>query len=113
MTALLILVAVLQYHWTTEVSAASEARIRIDLESSMATWRFDLYHEFSAICVALQVGPDSGARDTWNDYVQRYSDWSLITPSPDSVESVYKNPDLVQDVYAWEPGDGTQPGCDY
>jgi two-component system sensor histidine kinase SenX3 len=102
--ALLIAVAVLQYHWTNEVSAASESRIRIDLESSLVTWRFDFYHEFSAICEALQVGPDSGARDTWNDYVQRYSDWSLATSSPDSVESVYRNPDLVQDIYAWEPG---------
>ena len=108
MVVLLTIVAALQYRWTTEVSAASEVRVGTELESLMMRWHFDFYGEFSAICVALQVGPDSGARDTWNDFLQRYVEWSR-TPNHDALENIYKNPDLVEDIYIWETSQKTKP----
>ena len=75
MVVLLTIVAVLQYRWTTEVSAASEVRIGTELESLMIKWHLDFYGEFSAICVATLGGPDSGATDTWDDFLQRYVEW--------------------------------------
>ena len=72
MASLLIIVAVLQYRWTRQLSVATEARIGSTLEPLMMGWHLDFYGELSAICVALQVGPDSGARDNWNDYLHRY-----------------------------------------
>jgi hypothetical protein len=73
--ALLVAIGALQYRWTTQIRQATEARMGADLESAMMKWHLDLYGEFSAICVALQIGPDSGARDTWDDYLHRYSEW--------------------------------------
>ena len=108
MVVLLAIVAVLQYRWTTEVNAASEVRVGTELESLMMRWHFDFYGEFSAICVALQVGPDSGARDTWDDFLQRYVEWSR-TPNHDALENIYKNPDLVKDIYIWETSQKTKP----
>jgi len=108
MVVLLAIVAVLQYRWTTEVSAASEVRVGTELESLMMRWHFDFYGEFSAICVALQVGPDSGARDTWDDFLQRYVEWSRA-PNHDSLENIYKNPDLVADIFIWETSQKTKP----
>ncbi len=101
MTALLVTVAVLQYRWTTQLNEAAEARIGSGLQSSMLAWNLDFYGEVSAICVALQVGPDSGARDGWNDYLHRYAEWSAAN-DPESLENIYKNPDLVENVYIWE-----------
>jgi signal transduction histidine kinase len=101
--ALLIIVALLQYRWTSQLSAAAELRLGSKLESQMMSWSLDFYGELSAICVALQVGPDSGTHDTWNDYLQRYRDWSHVG-STNSVENIYANPDLVQDIYIWETG---------
>src|SRR6266567_3845867 len=75
MASLLVMVAVLQYRWTRQLSVAAEARIGSTLQPMMLGWHLDFYGELSAICVALQVGPDSGARDTWNDYLRRYTDW--------------------------------------
>jgi hypothetical protein len=75
MVVLLATVAVLQYRWTNEASAAAEIRMGTELESLMMKWHADLYGEFSAICIAMQVAPDSGARDTWNDYLERYVEW--------------------------------------
>ena len=55
-------------------------RMGAELESLMTKWHDDLYSEFSAICIAMQVGPDSGARDSWNDYLERYVEWNYALP---------------------------------
>ena len=108
MVALLVVLAVLQYRWANEATAASEMRIGAELESLMMKWHDDLYIEFSAICVAMQVGPDSGARDTWNDYLERYVEWNNAPPH-ETHPNVYRNPDLVQDVYIWDTNLNSRP----
>lgn len=107
--ALLIAIGALQYRWTTQIRQATEVRMGADLESAMMKWHLDLYGEFSAICVALQIGPDSGARDTWDDYLHRYEEWVRAAGNPQSVENLYTNRDLIQDVYIWETSKKSNP----
>src|SRR6267378_2886256 len=102
MASLLVMVAALQYRWTKQLSEATEARIGSTLQPLMMRWHLDFYGELSAICVALQVGPDSGARDNWNDYLRRYVDLSHAPMNHESVENFYANPDLVENVYIWD-----------
>lgn len=104
MVGLLGIVAFLQYRWTEEASNAEEARIGSSLESLMRKWHSDLYGEFSAICIAMQVGPDSGARDTWNDYLDRYVEWNDALPR-EAHPYIYRNPDLVGEIYIWKTGE--------
>src|SRR5258708_3447889 len=99
LTSLLIMVAVLQYRWTKELSLATEARIGSTVQPLMVGWHLDLYGEVAAICVALQVGPDSGAHDAWNDYLQRYAEWNRDGTSAGVSEGAYPNPDLVREIY--------------
>jgi signal transduction histidine kinase len=108
MVGLLAVLAFLQYRWTNEATAASEMRIGAELESLMMKWHGDLYGEFSAICTAMQVGPDSGARDSWNDYLERYVEWNNALPH-ETLPNVYRNPDLVQSVYIWDTNLDAQP----
>ena len=108
MLALLAVLAFLQYRWTNDATAAYEMRIGAELESLMVKWHGDLYGEFSAICTAMQVGPDSGARDTWNDYLDRYVEWNNALPH-ETLPNVYRNPDLVQTVYIWDTNLDAQP----
>jgi hypothetical protein len=56
----------------------------------------------------MQVGPDSGARDTWNDYLERYAAWNNALPH-ETLPNVYRNPDLVQNIYIWDTNLGTVP----
>ena len=107
--ALVIMVAALQYRWTKELSDVSEARIGSNLEPLMLGWHLDLYGEFSAICVALQVGPDSGARENWRDYAQRYAEWSHAAMNNDSLENIHANPDVVKNIYIWQTSDEAKP----
>lgn len=102
MTSVLIIVAVLQYRWTKQLSVASEARLTTPLQPLMIGWHLDFYGELSAICVALQVGPDSGARDDWDDYLHRYVSWSHAPVNPESVENIYANPGVVKSIYVWQ-----------
>ncbi|MDR3409479.1 MAG: HAMP domain-containing sensor histidine kinase [Formivibrio sp.] len=99
--AVLATVAILQFRWADQASSAEEMRIGSELESLMMKWQSDLYGEFSAICVAMQVGPDSGARDIWNDYLERYVEWNYALPHQ-SMPYVYRNPDLVGEIYVLE-----------
>ena len=108
MVALLATVAVLQYRWTNEATIAAELRMGAELESLMLKWHTDFYGELSAVCVAMQVGPDSGARDTWNDYLERYVEWKNAPPH-EALPDVYRNPDLVQDIYIWDTNLQTKP----
>jgi signal transduction histidine kinase len=108
MLVLLSAVAILQYRWTNEASSADEMRIGAELESLMMKWHGDVYGEFSAICTAIQVGPDSGARDTWEDYFGRYLEWNYALPH-ESLPYIYRNPDLVGEVYIWETTQQAKP----
>jgi signal transduction histidine kinase len=105
MASLLIMVGVLQYQWARQLSKAAEASIGSNLQPLMMGWHLDFYAELSAICIALQVGPDSGAGGTWDDYLRRYVDWSHVGINTDSVENIYANPDLIEDIYIWETSD--------
>jgi signal transduction histidine kinase len=106
---LLVIVGTLQYRWSTQIKRAAEVRMGADLESVMMKWHLDFYGEFSAVCVALQIGPDSGARDSWEDYLTRYSEWIRAGTSRDSVENIYSNRDLVKEIYIWETSSSSIP----
>lgn len=97
MASLLVMVGVLQYRWTKELSESAEARIGNTLKPLMLEWHLDLYSELSAICVAMQVGPDSGAHDAWNDYLPRYAEWNQV-----AAEGSAANPQLVRGIYEWQ-----------
>jgi signal transduction histidine kinase len=103
---LLIIVGSLQVQWSNEIKQAAEYRAGTDLESTMMKWHLDFYSEISAVCTALQIGPDSGARDSHQDYIQRYTRWHRAASNDDSVEDIYSNPDLVRDIFIWESSAG-------
>lgn len=105
----IVILGTLQYRWSSEIRKAAEARVGTELESTMMKWHLDFYSEISTICNVLQIGLDSGARDSWDDYLQRYTQWSHARNSDDPVRSTYTNPDLVKDVYIWETSAKARP----
>src|SRR5215472_7911032 len=102
MVLALVVVATLQYKWATQLSAATEVRLGNNLQLLMTRWQRDLYDELSAICVAMQVGPDSGAHDAWNDYLQRYAEWRRGAAINEFAGTASANPELVREIYDWQ-----------
>jgi signal transduction histidine kinase len=99
MAALLLTVGFLQYRWTSQLTEATETRIGSNVESLMLDWHLDFYQSFAAICVALQVGPDSGEYDDWVAYTERYAHWNRSAAYPS----------LIQNLYILETSQGPSP----
>jgi two-component system, OmpR family, sensor histidine kinase SenX3 len=109
MASLVVMVAFLQYRWTKQLIEATEAGMGNSLRPLTTGWHLDFYGELSAICVALQVGPDSGAHDAWADYLQRYTKWSRHDIVSETPQVINPSPDLVEQVYIWETSNKTAP----
>src|SRR5215472_2139173 len=109
MVLALVVVATLQYKWATQLSAATEVRLGNNLQLLMTRWQRDLYDELSAICVAMQVGPDSGAHDAWNDYLQRYADWTQDRAHNEFTQAPIVSPELVKEIYEWNTSGPGRP----
>src|SRR5215468_6769602 len=106
---LLVILGTLQYRWSTQIKRVSEVRVAADLESAMIKWDLDFYGEFSNVCVALQIGPDSGERDSWEDYLHRYAQWGKAASESNLPEQLYANRDLVREIYIWETSRASNP----
>src|SRR6267378_4310233 len=93
---LLVMVAALQYRWTKQLSEATEARIGSALQPLMMGWHLDFYGELSAICVALQVGPDSTPPVHGNLYLRRYLKCSHAPIKHDLAGNRRSKPDFIK-----------------
>lgn len=47
------------------------------------------------------MGPDSGAHDAWNDYLQRYADWTQDATRNEFTQTIFVDPYLVKEIYEW------------
>jgi len=90
-----IVLGLLQYRWSNQVSEATSIRLADSLQMSMINWHLDFFRAFSEVCVALRVDPDSSAQEDWNQYARRFEDWKKTTA----------NPNLVSAIYVWRPGE--------
>lgn len=99
---LFIATAVIQYRWNLQIKRAAEIGVGAGLESVMVKWHLNLYREMSTICIALQVGPDSGAHNRWNDYLLRFEAWKRAARGSREVENIYSNPDVVNGIFIYK-----------
>src|ERR1700722_16196012 len=84
-----IVLGVLQYRWSNQVSEATSIRLADSLQMSMINWHLDFFRAFSEICVAMRVDPDSTAQEDWNQYARRLADWKKTTTNPNLVAGLY------------------------
>jgi signal transduction histidine kinase len=84
-----IVLGVLQYRWSNQVSEATSIRLADSLQMSMINWHLDFFRVFSEVCLALRVDPDSSTQSDWDQYARRYADWKKTTANPSLVAGVY------------------------
>src|SRR5712671_1209592 len=93
LTAILVVLATMQFRWSKEISQAASVRLHADLQSSMVAFRQDFNRELSTDSLAIQP---HGALDTkakLSAYADRIDAWRRTA----------SHPDLVSDVYIWNP----------
>jgi signal transduction histidine kinase len=84
-----IVLGLLQYRWSNQVSEATSIRLADSLQMSMINWHLDFFRDFSEICIAMRVDPETGAPGDWNQYARRFDDWKKSTAHPDLVSGLY------------------------
>ncbi|HEX5000439.1 MAG TPA: ATP-binding protein, partial [Terriglobia bacterium] len=72
--AVLLLLAVLVYRWSNQISEATSVRLADSLQMSMTNWRLNLYRDISDVAGALHV--DSESSGNLDLYARRFRDWS-------------------------------------
>ncbi|PYP89121.1 MAG: hypothetical protein DMG65_14200 [Candidatus Angelobacter sp. Gp1-AA117] len=89
LTAVLVTLAVHQYHWSNVVSQATSARLQANLHDSVISWREGLYRELTGVYASLQANPDLPAQEKARIYAEEYAQWNRRTPHPDLVSRLY------------------------
>src|SRR5580693_9002792 len=89
-TAVVVVVlAVLQYSWSNQVSEATSIRLADSLQMSMVNWHLDLFRDFSQICLTLGSDP-GGKLDSDPDQIARsFHEWQAGAAYPDLISNLY------------------------
>src|SRR5580704_5346719 len=94
LAAVLVLLAVLQYRWSLEISNAERTRIEASLNTSVNQFRQEFYRELTQVSTAFHSDPTAEPDDFWSSYADRYQEWSRTA----------SRPDLVANVFVWQAG---------
>ena len=81
LAAVLIVLGVLQYRWSVEVSEASALRMQATLHSSLLSWRQDLYHELAQAGDAFQFFGAADSKAPLAEAAQRYREAKRLAPA--------------------------------
>jgi signal transduction histidine kinase len=89
LATVLAALAVLQYRWSEQVSAATRAEMQSGLQTSLMGFRQDLARELGAACVELRMaaGDSGGLRSA--DFNQQFRHWQQTAAHPALVQQVY------------------------
>lgn len=100
LATVLAALAVLQYRWSEQVSAANRAQMQSGLQTSLMGFRLDLARELGAACVELRTAAGDSGSMRPADFNQQFRHWQQTAP----------HPALVQQVYLWRnSGAGDAP----
>ncbi len=68
LAAILVVLAILQYYWSGQVSEAEHERMQASLRASMDQFRFQFDREFQQLGFALQPDATTLMQEDWNGY---------------------------------------------
>jgi signal transduction histidine kinase len=86
---IVVVVAVLQYRWSSQVVEATGVRLADTLQLSMINWHVDLFRNFSEIALTVRVDPEEVAAGGPAVYGRRFAEWQTIARYPDFIARVY------------------------
>lgn len=89
LTAVVLILAVLQYRWTNQVSEATAVRLADSLRMSMIGWHLDLFRNIAEVCLTMRANPEVVASYDPEQYVRGYEEWKKAATYPDLVAAIY------------------------
>jgi signal transduction histidine kinase len=89
LAAVLVALAIMQYKWSDEVSAANRAQMQSSLQTSMMGFRQDLAREVGAACLELRSAADESGAMHATELSQQFRHWQQTAAHPALIEQVY------------------------
>jgi signal transduction histidine kinase len=89
LAGVLVLLAVLQFHWINKVAQAEQDRMETSLETDIVRFRWDFYSQLLHVCSAFQVEPDNLSTKALRSYADRYEDWTFASTRPRLVAGLW------------------------
>jgi len=86
---ILVVLAVLQYRWSNQVSQAESDRMKASLRIATTQFRQDFSRELQNVTAGLQPDPEVLAEEDWPAYAAQSSDWLKSSTYPDLVSALY------------------------
>src|SRR5215472_18397229 len=95
LAAVLAALAVLQYRWSDELSAATRSQMQTNLQNSLMGFRADLTRELGAVCVELRSVADDSGNAAPAQFLHQFQHW----------QETAAHPALVSQLYLWRNSD--------
>jgi hypothetical protein len=89
LASVLVALAVMQFRWSDQVSAATKAQMQSGLQTAMFGFRLDLLREMTAVCLELRSAADESGTVRPAQLAQQFRHWQQTAPHPALVEQVY------------------------
>src|SRR5215472_839394 len=105
LAGVLALLAVLQYKWSGQVSAAAKAQMQSNLQVSLLGFRQDFARELGTAGVEIRAALDGSSTVNPAQLAEQFQHW----------QQTASHPNLVEHIYVWQDPDQPQrfdPGKD-
>lgn len=106
LAAVLIVLAVLQYRWSLQVSAATKAQMQSSLQNSLMSLRQDFSRELGALCVEVRSAFDRDDGDQAAQIAERIAHWQQTASHPGLPAHVYLWQNADDNLLRIDPGGG-------
>jgi signal transduction histidine kinase len=94
LSALLVLLAVLQYRWSGKVSETERERMQKNLDTASRQFQEAFYREVLHVCETFQLDRVDYAEEDKAQFVERYKYW----------ERIAEHPQIVAGLFIWKSG---------
>lgn len=82
MTAVVVVLAVLQFRWTAQISQSEHDRLKTQLETSVRDFNGEFSYDFERLCEGFEIGPQPVASTFESAVSRQYLNWSKTTSRP-------------------------------
>src|SRR5580698_7163211 len=89
MTAVVFVLAILQYQWTGQISRTEQERLQSSLSASVGNFNQEFSYDFERLCEGFLVDPELPPSALEARVLRLYSDWNKTASSPKLLAGVY------------------------
>lgn len=89
LAGVLVFLAVLQYHWSQQVSDATREQMQSNLQTALTGFRLDLTHELGAACLEVRSAVRESANQNSTQFGERFQHWQQTATHPALVSQIF------------------------